>query len=141
MPGSAPVAVMSGGRAARRRDHAELLHQAELVDVMPVLRQATVTCAVDIDAVDGELTAGWGHPHERPAVGPDLAPSNDNPVPFRDHVLDREADRIERIQDELGASLQVAATVALARERVVLDVVLDCKLVDYVDVAAVQCLV
>src|SRR5687768_1704660 len=72
---------------SRSRNYPELLQEAQLVEVVPLLRDPTVGDAVDGDPGYRHLPAGRRDTHELTLVGAAVRPAVSYPVAFGDQIL------------------------------------------------------
>ena len=92
------VAVRPSYLLSWRRNHAELLQQAQGVHVEPMLDALAAREAVDIDCRDHRSLAGRGDVHKRTLLCSTTGQAGHNLVPFSDDVLNREVQIRESCQ-------------------------------------------
>src|SRR6266581_6170902 len=124
-------------RGLRRRD-AELLHQGGHVPLAPMLDALSLVEPGDIDAGDGHLLPRGGDAHEVALVCPGHRGPHDDLVAFGNDVLDRRLAVRERGTEQREPLLLALPPGRHPRRRRVVDVILGGRLVDHVEIPAVQ---
>jgi predicted ATPase/transcriptional regulator with XRE-family HTH domain len=118
----------------------ELLHESEEIDNVPMLGQLAVLQAMDVDAGNGEGLSRRRHPEDRADVDAVVGPTHRDLVPVGDEIVDAEPGRKGVVQ-HADALLEPVAAISLARQRIVLFVRSDGKLVKRVDISTIEDLV
>jgi len=94
-------------RLSRRRDHTELLHETQIVELTPALDDLATGEAEDVDPGLRDGLAGWGNPLKVALVSPMHGQARDDLLPFGNHVFNAEPEvrkgRAERLKDVLDA--------------------------------------
>src|SRR5919106_383555 len=129
-----PGPAYDGATGLVLRQDPELLHQADLVGLVPVLHDLPVADAPHGDPGDLEVLASRVDPEEVSAVGSVGGDPTDDHVVFGHELLDHVASR-RRCREVLKCFLPPVARRRDARERVVLDEVRCEELLDDLGVA------
>ena len=124
------MAVRPSCLSSWRRNHAELLQQAQGVHVEPMLDTLAAREAIDIDCHDRRLLAGRGDAHKRTLLCSTTGQAGHNLVPFSDNVLNREVQIRESRQLHVESLFDSLETTWRTRRGSVIDVIEVDEIVD-----------